>query len=76
MARQRRFWDIVYCQPPAGSDLTGYLKAFGNGYAVRPKGLLALEHRSDTELPEKIGLLRRWRVVAKGDTAVSIFERI
>jgi 16S rRNA (guanine966-N2)-methyltransferase len=76
MSRRRRFWDIVYCKAPAAAELTDYLKAFGNGTTVRPRGLLAIEHKSETSLPEKVGLLRRWRVVAKGDTTISVFERI
>jgi len=76
VGKRRRFWDIVYCNLPIGTDYGAYLKCFGNGFAVRPGGLLVLEHPSETFFPEKIGLLKRWRVIVKDETALSIFERI
>jgi 16S rRNA (guanine966-N2)-methyltransferase len=72
---RRRFWDIVYCDPPADCDYDAYLRCFGNGYAIRPGGLLVIEHRSDKVFPERIGLLKRWRVLAKDEVAITIYER-
>ena len=74
--RRRRFWDLVYFNPPSAPNYDEYLKCFGNGYAIRPGGLLVIEHKSELFFPEKIGLLKRWRVMAKDGTALSIFERI
>ena len=73
--RRRRFWDIVYCDPPFGSDYEAYFKCFGNGYTLRPGGLLVIEHRTELFFPERIGLLKRWRVITKDETALSIYER-
>lgn len=73
--RRRRFWDIVYCDPPAGSDFDPYLKCFGNGYTLRPGGLLVIEHPSRISFPENVGLLRRWRNITKDDISLTIFER-
>jgi 16S rRNA (guanine966-N2)-methyltransferase len=74
--KRRRFWDVVYCATPCDSDHATLLKCFGNGYSIRPGGMLILEHASDISFPEKVGLLRRWRVVTKDDLTFTIFERV
>jgi 16S rRNA (guanine966-N2)-methyltransferase len=76
VGKRRRFWDVVYCNLPFDSNYDGYLKCFGNGYSIRPGGLLIIEHRAEVLFPERIGLLKRWRVIAKDETTLSIFERI
>jgi 16S rRNA (guanine966-N2)-methyltransferase len=73
--RRRRFWDIVYCDPPAGDTYDGYMKCFGNGFTLRPGGLLVLGHNSDLLFPDRIGLLKRWRVITKDGVSLSIYER-
>ena len=75
VGKSRRFWDLVYCNPPPDSDYDAYLKCFGNGYGIRPGGLLVIEHRTERPLPESIGLLRRWRVLTKDETTLSVYER-
>ncbi len=76
MGRRRRFWDIVYCGTPCNSDYDSLLKCFGNGYSIRPGGMLVLEHPSDKTFPESVGLLKRWRIIEKDEVALTIFERI
>lgn len=76
VGNRRRFWDVVYCATPCDSDYDSLLKCFGNGYSVRPGGMLILEHPSKIFFPETIGLLRRWRVLVKDDLALTIFERV
>jgi 16S rRNA (guanine966-N2)-methyltransferase len=76
MGRRRRFWDIVYCGTPCDGDYSSFLKCFGNGFAIRPGGMLVIEHSSDLFLPETVGLMRRWRVIAKDEGALTIYERV
>jgi len=76
VGRRRRFWDVVYCATPCDSDYDGLLKCFGNGYSIRPGGMLIMEHPSDVVFPEKVGLLKRWRVFSKDAVALTLFERI
>jgi|tagenome__1003787_1003787.scaffolds.fasta_scaffold20482107_1 16S rRNA (guanine966-N2)-methyltransferase len=76
MGRRRRFWDVVYCGTPCDSDFNSLLKCFGNGYTIRPGGVLILEHPSDVSFPETVGLLKRSRVIAKDEVALTIFERM
>jgi 16S rRNA (guanine966-N2)-methyltransferase len=76
MGRRRRFWDIVYCGSPCDGDYDSLLKCFGNGYSVRPGGMVIIEHPSTISLPENVGLMRRWRVMPKDDIALTMYERI
>ena len=76
VGRRRRFWDVVYCGTPCDSDFDTLLKCFGNGYSVRPGGILIIEHSADLAFPVSVGLLKRWRVVDGEDTSLSIYERI
>ena len=76
VGRRRRFWDIVYCGSRCDVDYKEYLRCFGNGYSIRPGGLLVIEHSAAMSFPEKIGLLRLWRVISKDDVAVSVYDRI
>ena len=76
VGRRRRFWDIVYCGTPCDSDYTTLLKCFGNGYSIRPGGVVVLEHAPSVSFPAEIGLLRRWRMIEGDDASLTIFERI
>jgi len=76
IGRRRRFWDIVYCGSPCDADYDQYLRCFGNGYGIRPGGLLVIEHSADKSFPERIGLLKLWRVIPKDDVAVSVYDRV
>lgn len=74
-AKRRRFWDVVYFQPPAGSNFEAEMAYFSRGTAITPGGTLVVEHPAELFLPERLGVLKRWRVVVQGDTAISFFER-
>ena len=76
MGRRRRFWDVVYCGTPCNADFDSVLKCFGNGFSIRPSGLLILEHPSEMSFAETVGLLRLKRVIEKDGVAMSIYERI
>ena len=74
--RRRRFWDVVYCGIPCDSDYDTLLKCFGNGFSIRPRGVVIIEHPSSMQFPPKVGLLQRWRVVDGKDSALTIYERM
>lgn len=76
MGRRRRFWDIVFCGTPCDADFVDVLRCFGNGFSIRPGGLLILEHLASSTFPEKVGLLKRWRAIVKDDQAMTIYERV
>jgi 16S rRNA (guanine(966)-N(2))-methyltransferase RsmD len=75
MLKRRRFWDVVYFNPPYDADYEEALKYFARGAAVKLKGTLVIEHPAEMFFPEKFGVIRRWRVVTQGDTSLSFYER-
>ncbi|MCY7346741.1 MAG: 16S rRNA (guanine(966)-N(2))-methyltransferase RsmD [Pyrinomonadaceae bacterium] len=75
MGKRRRFWDVVYFDPPYDSNYDEVLAYFSRGIAVRPKGMLIIEHPAEMFFPENFGVMKRWRVVAQGDSSLSFYER-
>jgi 16S rRNA (guanine966-N2)-methyltransferase len=75
MAKRRRFWDVVYFDPPYDSNYEEALKYFARGVTIKPNGTLVIEHHSEMFFPEKIGVLKRWRVIIQGDSAISFYDR-
>ena len=75
MAKRRRLWDVVYFDPPYDSNYDEVLDYFSRGAAIRPGGVLVIEHHVEMFFPEEFGLMKRWRVVAQDDTSLSFYER-
>ncbi|MDM7924034.1 MAG: 16S rRNA (guanine(966)-N(2))-methyltransferase RsmD [Pyrinomonadaceae bacterium] len=70
-------WDIVYLDPPYALDYSVVLFEFGTEESklLNDDGVLIVEHHAKNELPDEIGLLRRWRVYKQGETRLSFYER-
>lgn len=75
MAKRRRYWDVVYYDPPYDTNYDEVLDFLKRGVAIKPDGLLVIEHHAEMFFPERIGVLKRWRVITQGDTALSFYER-
>lgn len=75
MSKRRRFWDVVYFNPPLEADNAEILKYLSRGAGIKLNGVLVIEHHSDTFFPEKLGVLKRWRVVVQGDMTLSFYDR-
>ncbi|MEO8072662.1 MAG: 16S rRNA (guanine(966)-N(2))-methyltransferase RsmD [Acidobacteriota bacterium] len=75
MAKRRRQWDVVYYDPPYNANYDEVLTYFGRGVAIRPGGTLVIEHHTEMFFPEKVGVMKRWRVLLQGETALSFYER-
>jgi 16S rRNA (guanine(966)-N(2))-methyltransferase RsmD len=75
MWKRRRFWDVVYFDPPYNENYDEAMKYFSRGATVTPGGVLVIEHHSEMFFPEKIGVLKRFRVVVQGETTLSFYER-
>ncbi len=75
MSKRRRFWDVVYLSPPFGSNYDEMMKYFSRGTTITPGGVLVFEHHSDMFFPEKIGVLKRFRIIVQGETSISFYER-
>ncbi len=75
MDKKRRFWDVVYYDPPYDTDYDEVLKYFERGVCVKPGGILVVEHHAEMFFPERIGVMKRWRVIVQGDSAISFYDR-
>ncbi len=75
MEKRRRVWDVVYFDPPYDSNYDEVLAYFSRGAALRPQGVLVIEHHTEMFFPETFGAMKRWRVVTQGETALSFYER-
>lgn len=75
MQKRRRFWDVVYLDPPYDANYDEMLEYFARGVAIKPGGTLVIEHHAEMFFPENFGVMRRWRVLLQGDTALSFYER-
>lgn len=75
MAKRRRFWDVVFFDPPYDTNYDEVLSYLSRGVCIKPRGALVIEHHSEMFFPERLGVLKRWRVIILGDTALSFYER-
>ena len=75
MSKRNRFWDIVYFGAPDDAEHDAALEYFGRGAVIARGGLLLIEHHKELFFPEKLGILKRSRVVVVDDKALSFYER-
>lgn len=75
MAKRRRFWDVVFFNPPPEADTEEIVKYLSRGASIKPHGVLVIEHHSDTFFPERIGVMKRWRVIVLGEATLSFYDR-
>lgn len=75
MAKRRRFWDVVFLDPPYDANYDEFLEYFSRGTCIKLRGLLIIEHHAEMFFPENLGVLKRWRVIIEGETALSFYER-
>lgn len=75
MQKRRRFWDVVYFDPPFDTNYDEVLAFFGRGTTLKPRGVLVIEHHAEMFFPEKFGVMSRWRVLVQDDKALSFYER-
>jgi 16S rRNA (guanine(966)-N(2))-methyltransferase RsmD len=75
MGKRKRQWDVVFLDPPYDTNYDEILDYFKRGVCIRQRGVLIIEHHAEMFFPEKIGVLKRWRVIVEGDSALSFYER-
>jgi 16S rRNA (guanine(966)-N(2))-methyltransferase RsmD len=77
MKKRRRYWDIVYFNPPYDANYDEVLEYFKQGAAVCPKnGTLVIEHPAEMFFEENLGVLKRVNVLTIGETGLSFYERV
>ena len=75
-AGAEQVWDIVFYDPPYATDYAPVLAHFSAGAALRRKGgVLVVEHHCERRLADRLGVLRRWRLVWQGQSCLSFYER-
>jgi 16S rRNA (guanine(966)-N(2))-methyltransferase RsmD len=75
-AAQRRSFDLVYLDPPYGSDLyERALERLGAPGLLAPGALVVAEHFHKRRLPETMGALIRYRSVRVGDHVLSFYRQ-
>jgi len=75
-SRRKRMWDIVYVDVPAGSEQMAVFEHLSRGSCVRQRGLVLIQHDSETAYPETQSLLRRRRFIEQDKTILTVYERI
>ena len=70
-------FDYVFLDPPyaAANEYARVLEFLGSGDLLAPGAMLVAEHRRNFDLPEELGLLRRFRFLRQGDAALSFYRR-
>ena len=69
-------WDIVYVDVPAGSEQMAIFEQLSRGSCIRQRGLVLIQHDSETAYPETQSLLRRRRFIEQDKTILTVYERI
>jgi 16S rRNA (guanine(966)-N(2))-methyltransferase RsmD len=75
MARRRRRWDIVFFCVPTDGTGEELLKYLGRGITISTDGSLIVQHPSEMELPDALGVLHRVRTHKMDGTTLSFYDR-
>lgn len=76
IAKRRRFYDLIYLDPTFQDNFDEIFAVLSRGAGMTTSSVLVVEHPSKMFLPEKSGVLRRFRVVLQGEKAASFYERV
>ncbi len=76
VAARRLVADFIFLDPPYENEqeLLDVLDYLDVSHVVAPLGLVIVEHRKRTELPERLERLERTRLVEQGDAALSFYR--
>jgi len=76
IGERRLIADFVFLDPPyeRESELREVLDYLDVSHIVAPRGLVVVEHRKGTELPERLERLERTRLLEQGDAALSFYR--
>ena len=70
-------FDIIFFDPPYKNDYELTIRPISDDASglLNEDGILIAEHHAKTGLWDKIGELRRWRLLKQGDSCLSFYER-
>lgn len=68
--------DFIFLDPPYEDEdeVLNVLDYLDESHLVAPGGLVIVEHRNKTELPDRLERLERARIVEQGDAALSFYR--
>lgn len=73
--RHEEGWDIAFFDPPYDADYSLVLHDFGSKPdLLKDGGVLIVEHRTKSPMPDEAGSIRRWRMLKQGETSLSFYE--
>lgn len=74
---KEKVWDIIYFDPPYRENYNLVLAEIGEGEPpnLSEEGVFIAEHHSKNILPDRVGSIRRWRILKQGETWLSFYER-
>ncbi len=79
IARERKnVWDLIFYDPPYQENYRLLLFEIGENASeiLNDNGILIVEHRVKSILPDAFGEVRRWRALKQGETQLSFYERV
>lgn len=68
-------FDIIFFDPPYAADYESVIRYIGDHRELLvDDGVIIVEHHKKKELPEEIGMLRRYRALNQGDSALGFYR--
>ena len=76
IAARHRVADFIFLDPPYEDEEEhlNVLEFLDASHLVAPGGLVIVEHRNKTELPDRLERLERARLIEQGDAALSFYR--
>lgn len=75
LGKRGRSFDLIFVDPPYGQDLCpASLEGIAAHGVLAEAGWVICEHHGKDPMPESVGKLKRFRVLAMGETAVSLYR--
>lgn len=75
--RESTAFDFIFLDPPyaAAKDYSRVLEFLGSANLLAPSGIVIAEHRHNFDLPQEVGVMRRYRILKQGDAALSFYRQ-
>lgn len=75
--RKGERFSVIFIDPPYESSLAlATIENLSDGALVAPGGVVVVQHRTKTVLPERVGALSRFKAKRFGETTLTFFRRV
>lgn len=73
--KNQNYFDIIFCDPPYNKGLEiPSMDLIQKGKLLKKEGVLIVRHHKKTELPDSLGIIKRYRQNKYGDAFVSFYQ--